>query len=114
MPRRYIRVCFACRRLFDTGRSDRRTCSSRCRVRAHRKYRTARIRPPDAYAGELAALQALCPGTPDADATWRQAVATAYLERLYPRARRPGELFAAFVTRYNSRPARRRSSVLHG
>jgi len=65
---RYIRICPGCHQLFDTGRRDRVTCSTRCRVRIHRSAAHQTKRQDyerqgldEADVAELAALQLLCP-----------------------------------------------------
>jgi len=43
-PKCYIFVCVGCGLLACSGRSDRLTCSPRCRVRAHRNGSLKRLR----------------------------------------------------------------------
>lgn len=40
-PRRYLVQCVGCGRRFEADRRDRKTCSTRCRVRAHRATTSA-------------------------------------------------------------------------
>lgn len=42
--KRYVSVCLGCRTLFDTVRRDQMTCSSACRVKAHRNGEIANRR----------------------------------------------------------------------
>jgi hypothetical protein len=67
-PKCYVYVCVGCGLLADSGGSDALTCSTRCRVKAHRNGDLRRLRAeakslhiPPASILQAKALLTLCP-----------------------------------------------------
>lgn len=70
--KRYVFVCLGCGGLSDSDRKDQMTCSTACRVRAHRTGETKRTREaaqnvdvPVATMLRAGALSKLCPALGD-------------------------------------------------